>query len=80
MRLMLFVTPIFWIVAQRTGLRASLADINPLYHLITIVREPLMGTLPASHHWYIGFGSMVAALTVGFFVFAIYRGRIAIWL
>jgi len=80
MRLMLFITPIFWIVTQKTGLRTLIAEINPLYHLITVVRQPLLGILPASHHWYIATGSVIAALALGILIFSWYRGRIAIWL
>ena len=80
MRLMLFVTPIFWIVEQRHGARRMLAEINPLYHFISIVRDPIMGKAADMHHWNIALASTVMALMLGFLLFAYYRGRIAIWL
>jgi lipopolysaccharide transport system permease protein len=80
MRLLLFITPIFWIVEDRSGTRGLVADANPLYHLITLVREPIMGVAPDPLHWMFGGASAVAALTIGFLTFAWFRGRMAIWL
>lgn len=49
MRLMFFVTPIFWFAENfREGLRIWLLHVNPFYHLMELVRGPLLdGTVPA---------------------------------
>lgn len=80
MRLLMFITPIFWIVEDRGGTRGLIANVNPLYHLITLVREPIMGRVPDPFHWLIGGGSALVALTIGFLTFAWFRGRMAVWL
>jgi len=80
MRLLLFVTPIFWIVAERSGPRVLVAYVNPLYHLIEVVREPVLGQVPDPVHWFFAGLSAVLALLLGFLTFAWYRGRMAIWL
>ena len=47
--LVFFMTPIVWNAdilkekAPQLGWRANLADINPLYHYIEIIRDPLIG-------------------------------------
>lgn len=80
MRLLLFITPIFWIVEDRGGMRGLIAAVNPLYHLITLVREPILGQVPDPLHWLVGGASALLSLCVGFLTFAWFRGRMAIWL
>lgn len=40
-----FVTPVFWYKTQ-LGSRAYIADLNPLYAFLELVRSPLLGQLP----------------------------------
>ena len=80
MRLLLFITPIFWIVEDRGGTRSLIANANPLHHLITLVREPIMGQVPDPVHWIFGALSALVSLSIGFLTFARFRGRMAIWL
>jgi ABC-type polysaccharide/polyol phosphate export permease len=80
LQISLFLTPIFWSADQLTGRASMLADYNPLYHLIAIVRDPLLGQAPAALHWII-----VAIMAVLGWAFTIYlmgkfRHRIAYWL
>ena len=51
LQISLFLTPIFWAADQLTGHASILAALNPLYHLISVVREPLMGKAPDAVHW-----------------------------
>lgn len=46
MRLLFFVTPIMW-HADLMGPSGWVSDINPLYHILEIVRAPLLGNLPS---------------------------------
>jgi ABC-2 type transport system permease protein/lipopolysaccharide transport system permease protein len=79
MTMVFFVTPIIWRLDQLHN-RAYLATLNPLTHLIEIVRAPLLGQpIPLS--------SLAAALVtvaLGWLltvaVFSRYRARIAYWL
>lgn len=76
-----YVTPIIWLPSLLPA-RSSvmLIDPNPLYHLIELVRAPLMGDAPSLLTWF--FSALLAAsgwfLTIA--VFNKYRGRIAYWL
>jgi ABC-type polysaccharide/polyol phosphate export permease len=80
MRLLLFITPVFWLVETRGGTRGMLAHVNPLYHHLQMVRAPLMGSAPEPINVVFAIGSAVIALAIGFMTFALMRKRIAIWL
>lgn len=73
-----FVTPIMWSAEQLSDLNV-LADLNPFYHLIAIVREPLLGHAPTVANWWASLGVTVAGSGVAFALFARYRWRIAYW-
>ncbi len=48
MRILMFVTPIFWVHGGEGGLRGVLYHWNPLTHYIDIVRSPIVdGVVPA---------------------------------
>lgn len=74
-----FVTPIMW---QRSmlGEHAWIADFNPLYHYIEIVRAPLLGQAPAAISWYVSGGCTLLLLAVALGIFGKYRSHIPYWL
>jgi lipopolysaccharide transport system permease protein len=74
-----YVTPIMWTASQFSDYQL-LVDLNPLYHLIEIVRAPLLGKSPSLENWLVSIVMALVgwALTVVFF--SRYRGRIAYWL
>ena len=76
MRLALLATPIIWMPHQFPN-RLDLIQLNPLFHVVELVRGPLLGKLPALASWlYVG-GITVAGWLVAFLVFSRCRGRIA---
>jgi ABC-type polysaccharide/polyol phosphate export permease len=65
----MFVTPIMWPVSAIPDAR-FIADINPFYHMIQLVRAPLLGEVAAPLSWIvvlvmciIGYGLAAIALT-----------------
>jgi lipopolysaccharide transport system permease protein len=79
MQIAFFVTPIIWHPSLLGG-RTWMTEWNPLFHLIEIVRAPLLG-YPFPGHSY----AFVAAMSVGGFLCAIamlarYRSRVPYWL
>jgi lipopolysaccharide transport system permease protein len=79
MQIAFFVTPILWhrdVLGDRTWMTAW----NPIFHLVEVVRAPLIGhQLPAASYAY------VLAMTAGGFLFALamltrYRSRVPYWL
>ena len=79
-QVMFFVTPIFWVPRQMHGLRLLSVQLNPLAHLLELVRQPLLGNAPALIHWEWGFGMMVVLSLVVVAMLAAYRKRVVFWL
>jgi ABC-2 type transport system permease protein len=86
MTLLLFVlTPIMWttqsLVAQGGAVaeRAKIAELNPLYHYLEIVRAPMIGQPQALYHWYIVLGITVAGWALALVALRKYRARVPYW-
>ncbi len=73
-----FLTPVIWQPGM-LGRHAWAVKSNPLYHMMEIVRAPLLGIDPASMSWLIVL--MMTLVGYGFMMtlFARYRARIAYW-
>ena len=74
-----FFTPVMW-SPEIIGDRSWIAEYNPLYHIIEIVRAPLLGRPVAAQSWlWVG-----AMLVIGFaaaqFLMNRYRSRVPYWL
>ena len=76
-----FVTPVIWQPsALKNDLAHTLLGFNPLYHLIQIMRLPLLGKLPTPENWSL---SLIAAITFCIFGVVVYRknvNHLAYWL
>lgn len=73
MGVMLFATPIFWYAETREGIRGIIAAVNPLTHLIAVVREPALGNVPDTFS-YVYACSLTLLLLIGaIWLFAIAR-------
>ncbi len=80
LQLSMFVTPIFWTTDQLGKRLISLVDYNFLFHVVDIVRSPLLGKAPSLWSWvFVGvvtFFGWIAALMV----FSRFRRRISYWI
>lgn len=78
----MFVTPLFWSPENLGGMRRFFfVDLNPLYHLLTIVRDPLLGgKLPPVSSCLAVVLITVAGWMLTYVMFARFRKRIAYWL
>ena len=77
----MFVTPIFWLPDSLHGLRRIIfVGLNPLYHLLSIVRDPLMGNTPRLNS-YIAVGIItVVGWIVTLVIYKKFRKRIPYWI
>lgn len=76
-----YVTPIIWLptlLPSKTG--TMLLDPNPFYHLLQIVRDPLLNQSPSMLNWFFSILLAVAGWLTTLIVFNRYRTRIAYWL
>ncbi|MBS6414279.1 MAG: ABC transporter permease [Corynebacteriales bacterium] len=83
-QLCFYMTPIVWtthtLYANETmSQRARLAEINPLYHYLEIIRSPLMGIDVPAYHWYIVLGFTVVGWGLMLLVMKKARGRVSYW-
>lgn len=82
MQLLFFMSPIVWPIEkleEHAGPRAALAQINPIYHFVEIIRAPLLGTDQQWHHWVVVLGITVGGWLLALFVLRNYRARVAYW-
>jgi ABC-type polysaccharide/polyol phosphate export permease len=76
----IFVTPIFWPPSQlHEPFRSIFVTFNPLYHLIEIVRAPLIGQVPELSSYVAVLIILVAGWSAAFVLFGRFRGRLAYW-
>ncbi|WP_072689429.1 galactan export ABC transporter permease subunit Wzm/RfbD [Rhodococcus marinonascens] len=84
--LLLFVlTPIMWTTQSlsdrgpEAAKRVKLAEINPLFHYLDIVRAPMIGQPQQAYHWYIVFAITAAGWTAAILALRKYRARVPYW-
>lgn len=81
LQVVFYLTPIMWL--PRTlpaSASAYLLDFNPVYHLLEVVRAPLLGQWPSAMNWAVAGGMAVAGWTVALIFYGRFRRRIAYWL
>lgn len=75
----MFATPIMWPVSSLNG-DEFIAEVNPLYHLIEIVRAPMLGTAPELRSWLVTVGMAIIGCILATALFASKSRRIVFWL
>jgi ABC-type polysaccharide/polyol phosphate export permease len=73
-----FLTPVFWPI-ELLGRWQPVAELNPLFAAIDIVRAPLIGRAPAPHSWAVLLVATAVGAALTFALFARFRSRIAYW-
>ncbi|MFI6100747.1 ABC transporter permease [Lentzea sp. NPDC051213] len=85
--LVFFMTPIVWdagVLQKVTGggsndWRILIAELNPVYHFVEIVRAPLLGHRVDWHHWAIVGGFTVLGWVLALVILRNYRARVSYW-
>ena len=76
----IFVTPIFWPADLLTATsRTIFVTFNPIYHLIEVVRRPLIGEMPANSTYIFLIAMWAVGTAITVWLFQRYRARIAFW-
>ncbi|WP_342359589.1 ABC transporter permease [Terrarubrum flagellatum] len=78
-QMLLFVTPVLW-RASDLGDRGAIALANPFFHLIELVRSPLLGAAPTLFSWQIALIFTALNLCAALFLYAHFRWRIPYWI
>ena len=76
-----FTTPIMW-MPQTLSERApqALIELNPFFHLLSLVRSPLLGHSPSVNSWLICIGLAVTGWVATLMIFGRFRWRLPYWL
>jgi ABC-type polysaccharide/polyol phosphate export permease len=80
MQVAFYVTPILFEPSQLPEQLRLIAHYNPLYHVIDVLRRPLIGELPDAISYVVALGTFVVAGSFAFLFFVRFRGRVAYWL
>lgn len=77
LQVIFFITPIIWMPGMSR--RPLIAEANPFYHLIELIRAPLLGHLPTANNWIIS-GAVCAVMAVlAIVTLSATRKRVSLW-
>lgn len=82
MQLIFFMTPIVWNadILEEKGGNMSIAKLNPLFHYIEIIRDPLLGENLVMTNWIVVGCITLAGWALALFVLRNYRARVTYWI
>ena len=79
MQVSFFFTPVMW---QRELLKDNqwIVDFNPFYHIIELVRAPILGQPVAVISWYWNIGLLISGLALSQYLMSRVRNRVPYWI
>lgn len=81
MQVFFYVTPIIWMPGALSARSANLlVDPNPVYHLLQLVRAPILGSSPTLLNWAVSVVMAILGSCLTLWFFGKYKKRIAYWL
>ena len=78
-QILFFLTPVFWKPELLKG-HAYITEYNPFFHLLQIVRAPLLGELPTASNYLAVLFITILNAALALYLFSRFRGRIAYWI
>jgi ABC-type polysaccharide/polyol phosphate export permease len=79
LQIAMLITPVLWPVSQLTGRRSILVHANPLYHLVDVVRSPLLGKSVEVESYIACAAMAVIGWWITLWVFNKKRNRLVYW-
>jgi ABC-type polysaccharide/polyol phosphate export permease len=81
LQVVFYLTPIMWMPKNLPkGAGLYLLDLNPMYHLLEIVRAPLLGDFPTTINWVVACALALVGWLFAIALYGRYKRRIAYWL
>ena len=80
MGVLFFMTPVIWIPEMATGFRQWIVLLNPFYHFMEIIRDPIVAQPIVSLNWIVALLSGIFAWVVSYILYSYYGRRVLIWL
>lgn len=81
LQIFFYLTPIIWmpsLLPARTSV--MVLDPNPFYHLLAVIRDPIMGQSPSILNWIVSIAMSILGWLVAIKFYDRYRSRIVYWL
>ena len=72
------LSPIVWPKEALNGY-SWIADVNPVFHFIELIRAPLLGAWPTAANWGIVTVVNIVGLICGYATFVSTKSRLALW-
>jgi ABC-type polysaccharide/polyol phosphate export permease len=79
-QVLFYVTPILFEPSQLPNRLRLMTDFNPFYHLVDVLRRPMVGQWADLVSYEVSIGCLIVSTMVTLFLFRRYRSRIAYWL
>lgn len=73
-----FVTPVFWSIDSLPN-RPAFVHFNPFFHMLEIVRGPLLGKVPSLESWLFTLGMAVVGCVITAYLYRRAYARVAYW-
>jgi lipopolysaccharide transport system permease protein len=79
-QVLFFLTPIMWKIETLPEHIRVWMNLNPLYHFVQLIREPLMGCYPSLNSYMMVLACAILGLLFNQLLFVPYRARIVYWI
>ncbi|CCV12498.1 Putative ABC-type permease protein (fragment) [Mesorhizobium sp. STM 4661] len=76
-----YLTPVMW--AAKTlpeGAPRYIIEFNPFFHLVSLVRDPLLGQMPEARSWEVAIVLALVGWLLAVVFFGRFRARVPYWL
>lgn len=77
-QVMFFITPVIWKPSMLPG-RVLFLELNPFYHMVAILRDPLLGQPPQLTNWLAALSITLLGWVLAIYFYTGYRWRLAYW-
>jgi len=80
MSMVFYLTPVMWLSASiPEGDGKFVLGLNPFAHLLSLLRDPLLGQIPPLESWLVGIGLAIGGTALSLFVVNSRRARLPYW-
>lgn len=81
MQVGLYITPIMWLPSRLDTEHARLIlNFNPFYHLMSVIRDPLLGNTGSLLNWGVAAAMTIIGWAIALLFFNRFRSRVTYWL
>lgn len=79
LQVIFFISPVIWKPAAMAG-HPRVVDWNPFFHLIELIRAPLLGQVALTSNWMFSISLFLTGVPLTLLIYSRYRSQVAYWL